>query len=116
MPSRRDGGHGGHRGPRRGLLRHPRRPDRRAHRQRRIIEREVPYTFAGRQTIRLLLRNPDLTTARRIATAINRSTGGSTAIANDPRTVTVQTGGRDAVGFAAEIEQLRVEPDQWRAS
>ncbi|HZF77304.1 MAG TPA: flagellar basal body P-ring protein FlgI [Acetobacteraceae bacterium] len=77
-----------------------------------IIEREVPYTFAGRQTIRLLLRNPDLTTARRIATAINRSTGGSTATANDPRTVTVQTGGRDAVGFAAEIEQLRVEPDQ----
>lgn len=76
-----------------------------------IVEREVPFTFASRPQIRLSLRNPDLTTARRIAAAVNRAAGGNAAVANDPRTVTVSLVGRDPVGFAAEIEQLRIEPD-----
>ncbi|HEY4251052.1 MAG TPA: flagellar basal body P-ring protein FlgI [Roseomonas sp.] len=78
-----------------------------------IVEREVPFQFAGRDRLRLALRNPDFTTARRIATAINRATRGSdVAVATDPRTVTVALGGRDPVGFVTDIEQLRVEPDQ----
>jgi flagellar P-ring protein precursor FlgI len=77
-----------------------------------IVEREVPFQFAGRPQLRLSLRNPDLTTARRIAQAINRAQGGSPAVANDPRTVTVSLAGRDPVGFAADIEQLRIQPDQ----
>ena len=77
-----------------------------------IVEREVPYALTGRPTIRLSLRNPDLTTARRIAAAINRDTGGSAATATDPRTVVLAMAGREPVGFLAEIEQLRVEPDQ----
>jgi flagellar P-ring protein precursor FlgI len=77
-----------------------------------IVEREVPYALAGRPSIRLSLRNPDLTTARRIAAAINRETRATVATANDPRTVTLNLAGRDAVGFIADIEQLRVEPDQ----
>jgi flagellar P-ring protein precursor FlgI len=76
-----------------------------------IVEREPPYAFAARQQIRLSLRNPDLTTARRIAAAIARGTGAN-ATASDPRTVTVALAGRDAVGLAAQIEQLRIEPDQ----
>ncbi|MDB5374269.1 MAG: flgI [Belnapia sp.] len=77
-----------------------------------IVEREVPYALTGRAIIRLSLRNPDLTTARRLAVAINRGTGSSAATATDPRTVVLAMGGRDPVGFLAEIEQLRVEPDQ----
>ncbi|SDB53850.1 flagellar P-ring protein precursor FlgI [Belnapia rosea] len=77
-----------------------------------IVEREIPYSLAGRPSIRLSLRNPDLTTARRVAAAINQSTGATTAIATDPRTVALAMGGRDPVGFLAQIEQLRVEPDQ----
>jgi flagellar P-ring protein precursor FlgI len=77
-----------------------------------IVEREVPFNFASRPQLRLALRNPDLTTARRIAAAINRLAPGTPAVANDPRTVTVALTGRDAVGFAAEIEQLRIQPDQ----
>ncbi len=77
-----------------------------------IIERAIPFQLAGRDRIRLALRNPDFTTARRIAAAINARARAEVAVANDPRTVTVALGGRDAVGFITDIEQLRVEPDQ----
>ncbi|MBL6076634.1 flagellar basal body P-ring protein FlgI [Belnapia sp. T18] len=77
-----------------------------------IVEREIPYSLAGRPNIRLSLRNPDMTTARRIAAAINQSTGSTSAVATDPRTVALAMVGRDPVGFLAQIEQLRVEPDQ----
>ncbi len=77
-----------------------------------IVERAVPYTLQGRDHLRLALRNPDFTTARRIAEAINRASGGGTARATDPRTVLLALGGRDPVSLLTAIEQLRVEPDQ----
>ncbi|PWS36599.1 flagellar biosynthesis protein FlgA [Falsiroseomonas bella] len=77
-----------------------------------VVEREVAFRFAQGDRIRLSLRNPDLTTARRIAAAINRFGGSGMAVATDPRTVSLNIGGRDAVGLLAEIEQLRVQPDQ----
>ncbi|MCW8085293.1 flagellar basal body P-ring protein FlgI [Sabulicella glaciei] len=77
-----------------------------------IVERAVPYTLAGRDHVRLSLRNPDLTTARRVAQAVNRAAGGASARATDPRTVLLTLGGRDPVVFLTDIEQLRVEPDQ----
>ena len=77
-----------------------------------IVEREIPFTLASRDRIRLSLRNPDLTTARRIAAAINAAMRGEVAQAADSRTVTVSLGGRSPVEFLSRIEQLRVEPDQ----
>ncbi|MFZ4408034.1 MAG: flagellar basal body P-ring protein FlgI [Paracraurococcus sp.] len=77
-----------------------------------IVEREVPFALTGRPSLRLALRNPDLTTARRIAAAVNRATGGSLATATDPRTVALNLAGRDPIALLAQIEQLRVEPDQ----
>jgi flagellar P-ring protein precursor FlgI len=77
-----------------------------------IVERAVPYTLQGRDHLRLALRNPDFTTARRIADAINRAGGGGTARATDPRTVLLALNGRDPVALLTSIEQLRVEPDQ----
>lgn len=77
-----------------------------------IVEREVPFTLGSRDRVRLSLRNPDLTTARRIATAINRAARRQVATASDPRTVTVALDGRDPVAFLTDIEQLRIEPDQ----
>ncbi len=79
-----------------------------------IIEREIPFELAQMDVIRLALRNPDFTTARRIADAINTFTGSPSAIAIDPGTVQVampatRPGG--VVAFMTEIEQLRVEPD-----
>jgi flagellar P-ring protein precursor FlgI len=76
------------------------------------VEREVAFRFAQGESIRLALRNPDLTTARRIAAVVNRAVGPQTALANDPRTVTLDLRGRDSVGLLADIEQLRVTPDQ----
>jgi len=75
------------------------------------IEREVPFDLAARQKPRLGLRNPDLTTARRIAEAINRSLGGGTALATDPRTVALNLTGRDVVDALTRIETLQVVPD-----
>ncbi len=83
------------------------------------IEKELPFQFGTKPTIRLGLRNPDLTTARRMADAINRAVGGSAAAndprggarANDPRTVTLMLAGRDPLDTLAIIEELRIEPD-----
>lgn len=77
-----------------------------------IVEREVPFQLASRERIRLALRNPDLTTARRIAAVINRTMRGEVAAATDSRTVTVALAGHSPVAFLSQIEQLRVEPDQ----
>lgn len=76
------------------------------------VERDVAFRFAQGEVLRLALRNPDLTTARRIADAINRAVGGGAATATDPRTVAVSLTGRDSVALLAQIEQLRVTPDQ----
>ncbi len=77
-----------------------------------IVERAIPYNLAGRDYLRLSLRNPDFTTAERIAQAINRAHGGGTARATDPRTVLLALRGRDPMGFVTGVERLRVEPDQ----
>ena len=74
------------------------------------VEREIAFQFSARNGLRLGLRNPDLTTARRIADAINRVLGGG-ARATDPRTVAINLAGRDPVDALARIEDLRIEPD-----
>jgi flagellar P-ring protein FlgI len=79
-----------------------------------IIEREVGFALDDMTQVRLALRNPDFTTAERIATAINERLGTSTARAVDPATVALPVppayGGRLAQ-LLGEIEQLPVEPD-----
>lgn len=77
-----------------------------------IIEREIRFELASQDGVRLSLRNPDLTTARRIAQAINRFTGRDAAAATDPSTVRLRApAGGDIVALLTDIEQLRVEPD-----
>ncbi len=73
------------------------------------VEKELPFDLGSHADLRLGLRNPDLTTAMRVAEAINRA--GFRATATDPRTVSLSLGGRDVVGALARIEELRVEPD-----
>ncbi|MGE0223245.1 MAG: flagellar basal body P-ring protein FlgI [Acetobacteraceae bacterium] len=74
------------------------------------IEREVPFRLEKGNAIRLGLRNPDLTTARRIANAINAALG-PISKATDPRTVALNLAGRDPIEALGVIENLRVEPD-----
>jgi len=80
-----------------------------------IVEREIDFRMANLRSVRLALRNPDLTTARRVSQAINGFIGQPTSAAVDPSTVTVKVpeeypGG--VVALLTDIEQLRVAPDQ----
>jgi flagellar P-ring protein FlgI len=74
------------------------------------VEREIRYDLGKAGTLRLGLRNPDLTTAMRVADAINHAVG-PIARAADPRTVDLDFAGRDPIQTLAKLEDLRVEPD-----
>src|SRR5262249_9397672 len=74
------------------------------------VEPGVACRLDKAHALRLGLRNPDLTTARRIATAINRTLG-PVAKVTDPRTVALDLSGRDPIEALASLENLRVEPD-----
>ena len=79
-----------------------------------IIEREIAFDLQGLDTLRISLRNPDFTTARRIAQAINSFSGGPIAQSRDSATVSIVVPdnyrGR-MVALITDIEQLRVVPD-----
>ena len=80
-----------------------------------IVEREVGFDLAKLQAVKITLRNPDLTTARRIAQAINRSLKDNAAQPLDPATVqlSVPAGYKgNVVALLTDIEQLPVQPDK----
>ncbi len=80
-----------------------------------IVERELPFELASLESVKISLRNPDLTTARRIAQAINAFVGGEAAVPADPATVQLQVPPsyqNDVVGLLTDVEQLRIQPDQ----
>ncbi len=74
------------------------------------VEKETPFRLDKSTGVWLGLRNPDLTTARRIAAAIN-AVEGPIAHATDPRTVRVDLAGRDPIATLADLEDLRIQPD-----
>lgn len=79
-----------------------------------IIEREIEFTLNRLPNIRLALRNPDFTTAKRIAAAVNDFLGAKTAEPIDPSTVQLSIPKEfkgNVVALLTEIEQLQVEPD-----
>ncbi len=80
-----------------------------------IIERELGFEMTDLGQVNMMLRNPDLTTARRIQQAINAFLGTNAAVATDPSTVAVNMPKNypgSLVEMLTDIEQLRVEPDQ----
>ncbi len=80
-----------------------------------LIEREVEFKLSAMKSLRFSLRNPDFTTARRIAAAMNDFLGAETAEPVDPATVQVQVPKNykgTIIQLLTEVEQLRVEPDQ----
>ncbi|ODT75463.1 MAG: flagellar biosynthesis protein FlgA [Pelagibacterium sp. SCN 64-44] len=80
-----------------------------------LIEREIDFHLGSQHSLRLALRNPDLTTARRIALAVNDFIGAPTAVPEDPATVrlTLPRGfNGNIVDLLTDIEQLIVQTDQ----
>jgi len=79
-----------------------------------IVEREVDFKLASLKNMNLALRNPDLTTARRIADAVNAFLGTAVAMPIDSGTVKmVLPEGYEGsnVDLMTKIEGLKVEPD-----
>ncbi len=80
-----------------------------------IVEREIDFDLIELETIKVSLRNPDFTTARRMAQEINKFLKEPAARSADPSTVilTVPTKYKgDTVALLTDIEQLRVKVDQ----
>jgi flagellar P-ring protein precursor FlgI len=80
-----------------------------------IVEREVTFRLGDMNSLRLSLRNPDFTTAKRVADAINKHMKSSIAEASDSAIIRMQVPldrRSDVVGLMTEIEQLEIVPDE----
>ena len=79
-----------------------------------LVEREIMFDIAAQQELRLSLRNPDFTTAQRIADAINGAVGMEAARAANPGSVVLRRPAQyagDMVSLVGRIENLEVEVD-----
>lgn len=80
-----------------------------------LVEREIDFRLNDMQAMNLALRNPDLTTAKHIANAINTKMGATVASVGDPGTVQLAVPPvyqNNVAGLLADIEYLEVETDQ----
>ena len=79
-----------------------------------LVEQEVTFDIANQQELRLALRNPDFTTAQRMAAAINTAVGPDTARASNPGTIVLRRPAAyagDMVSLIGAIENLEVAVD-----
>ncbi len=79
-----------------------------------IVEKDTGFQLASLSTLKLSLHNPDLTTATRIAKAVNAYLGGSAARATDPSNIELAVPANYPGGVMAlltDIEQVKVDPD-----
>ena len=79
-----------------------------------IVEREVAFDLGSLKAINLALKNPDISTARSIETAINSSLRDTYAFAKDPGTVNLEIPPQyynNIVELLAEVENINVYPD-----
>lgn len=80
-----------------------------------IVEREIDFQLEDLQQVRLALKNPDFTTARRISQAINGFTSARLAKAENGASVVLKRPSNydgSIVDLITDIEQLPVQPDQ----
>ena len=79
-----------------------------------VVEREAGFELSQLERLRLMLRNPDFSTARRIASAINAHFGTNLATPQDLGTVDVDLPSHlraDLVPTIDHIGQLQITPD-----
>ncbi len=79
-----------------------------------IIEREIPFKLDSLESMNIALRNPDFTTSRRIADAINAMMGTPIAKSIDPGTVSMSIPEQykdNIVSLMTKVEQLQIQPD-----
>lgn len=74
-----------------------------------IVEREVPFVLRSATSLKLALRNPDFTTAQRVAQTIDARFPGSATVL-DPATVELR--GNDLISLFSQVENLPIAVDQ----
>lgn len=80
-----------------------------------LIEREIGFVLGAQRELRLALKNPDLTTSRRIALSINDFIGVPCATPEDGSTVRIvlpRNFNGNIVDLLTDVEQLVIETDQ----
>jgi flagellar P-ring protein precursor FlgI len=80
-----------------------------------IVEKEINFDFESLKVLNMSLRNPDFTTAERMAFKINTYFNEEIASSKDPSTIVLTVPKqfrKNMVGFLTEVEQLRIRPDQ----
>ena len=80
-----------------------------------IVEKDTGFKLASLSSLKLSLHNPDLTTASRIAKAVNAYLGAGAAQATDPSNVQLTVPANYPGGVMAlltDVEQIKVDPDQ----
>lgn len=80
-----------------------------------IVEREIPSEFVESNSVTILLRTPDFTTAARVAQAINTTFDRKLAKAIDASSIKTQIPSvfeDDVVSFLSLIEEIEVSVDQ----
>jgi flagellar P-ring protein precursor FlgI len=79
-----------------------------------FIEKEVPFSLAGKSELFLIFRHPDFTTAKSAADEINNALGGAMATARDGGSVAIVVPAEyrnNIVDFIAKIEKLTIKED-----
>ena len=79
-----------------------------------IVEKEIPFELSSLTEVRLSLRNPDFTTAKRVADVINTFVKTISAKALDPSTIDLAIPSsyqKNVASFLTAIERLEVVPD-----
>jgi len=79
-----------------------------------IIEREIPASIVKDNTVTIYLKQPDVTTASRVSSAINSTFSFKIAQATDPSSIRIEVPEffeDDIISFLALIEEIEVVPD-----
>jgi flagellar P-ring protein precursor FlgI len=80
-----------------------------------LVEKEIDFDLSSLKSIKLALRSPDVSTARRISESINESLGENSSKPLDPGTVELKIPaiyGSNVMALLADIEQIAIETDQ----
>lgn len=80
-----------------------------------IVEKEIDFALNSLPELKLALRNPDISTAQRVAESINTEIGPGIATVSDPATVVLSVPTvyyNNATLLLSEVEKLSVETDQ----
>jgi flagellar P-ring protein precursor FlgI len=76
-----------------------------------IVEKEIQFALSDLEDVKLILKNPDFTTAKRIEQAVNSRMKKKAAKLVDNTTVIINRGSTSAADLIAMIENVRVKPD-----